>query len=85
MTVGDRRLAILDRLQGIVRTVLARPDILLSEQTTASDVRGWDSLAHLHIILSVENEFGLTISARDAARLEDAGSLVTLIATRGKL
>jgi acyl carrier protein len=82
MIATENRAAILQRIQGIVRHVLSRSDIMLSERTTSRDVLGWDSLAHLQIILSVESEFGLRISAKEVARLENAGSLVDIVLAR---
>ena len=44
---------------------------------------GWDSLAHVNFMLSVENEFGVEFSDDEFVRFEDIGGLKRILA--GKL
>lgn len=73
---------ILDRIQGVVRRAIGRGDIVLTPTTTTREVVGWDSLAHVTIILEVERTFGIRLRAADIANLADVGSLVELVAAR---
>jgi len=43
------------KLTEIFREVFMDDSIVLTDQTTSKDVDGWDSFAHLNIILAVEN------------------------------
>jgi len=47
------------RLNDIFRDVFEQDDIMLSPMTVAADVDGWDSLAHVRLMISVERAFKL--------------------------
>ena len=51
----------------------------MTEQTTAQDVPGWDSLTHVQIIVGVEQAFGIRMTSTEVAQLDNAGSLVDVI------
>jgi len=56
-------------LQEIVRAALELPpgtDVTHAQQST---VAGWDSLAHVSLMLAIEGEFGVTIGMRDQLEL----------------
>lgn len=47
--------------------------------TTASDVEGWDSVAHVEFIIGIESEFGIRLTTGETSNLPDVGALVTAI------
>lgn len=63
------------RLQQIFREVLDAPDLVLSDEMTARNVPGWDSLAHVGLMFSIESEFGITFSDSELSGLADVGEL----------
>jgi acyl carrier protein len=69
----------LDAIQEIIRGVLDDDDIVISAQTTARDVDGWDSLAHVMIMTRVEQHFGIRFRVSDVAELRNVGELVALV------
>jgi acyl carrier protein len=52
-------------------------DIDLRSGTTAQDVDGWDSFAHISLILAIEQEFGIRFATADVERMHSVGDLVT--------
>ncbi len=54
-------------------TIMLRPDL------TAADVDGWDSLAHVRLLLTVERKFGIKFNAIEAGKLKNVGELIELI------
>lgn len=72
----------LGRLEAVFRDVLDDDDVQLSRSTTASDVPGWDSLAHVRLILAVEKAFGVKFSAAQVTKLKNVGDLVDLIQSK---
>ena len=50
---------ILAQLTPIIREVLDNDSIELRRETTAADVEDWDSVAHVRIMVAVEEEFGV--------------------------
>ncbi len=71
--------AIYQRLTEILRdvfdddTITARPDL------TADEVDEWDSLAHLRVMFSVEEAFGVKFAASEISGLRNVGELAALI------
>jgi acyl carrier protein len=63
----------LARLQGVLREVFGDDTLEVSEKTTADDVDGWDSLAHVNIVIAVEKRFGVRFAAAEIAALKGEG------------
>jgi len=57
-------------------SIVLRPDL------SASDVDGWDSLAHVRLLLTVERKFGIKFNAVEVGKLKNAGELAELIETK---
>jgi acyl carrier protein len=73
---------ILERLNNIFRDVLQDDELQLTMTTTASDVDGWDSLSHVRLVLTVEKDFGVKLSAAEIGRLKNVGDLVMLLSRK---
>lgn len=75
--VADR--PILEELTDIVRSVLGERDVVLRAETVAADVPGWDSMAHIAVVVEAECRFGLTFAVTEIEALHRVGDLVRLI------
>jgi acyl carrier protein len=75
-------------LLAVFRKVFNDDDIELSRETTARDVKGWDSLRHLRLILAVEQTFKVRLPSTKVSNLKNVGDLADLIertrAARGR-
>ncbi len=71
-----------DRMQSVFRTVFNEPSLELSDDLTAAEVPGWDSLAHIGLMFSLEAEFGVTFSDNELSLLDNAGHLRRVIETK---
>jgi acyl carrier protein len=67
------------RLNTLFRDVLDDDSLVLREDTTAKDVEGWDSMANVQLMLGVEREFGVHLSAGQMQALRNVGDLVSVI------
>ena len=56
--------------------------ITLSETTTAADIRGWDSMAHVRLILAIEERFGFQFSNRELCKMANIERTIDLIANK---
>jgi acyl carrier protein len=74
--------AVYARLTDIFHDVLDNDEIVLSPQLTANDVDGWDSLAHVRLILTVEKAFHISFTASQVGRLKNVGELADLIQSK---
>lgn len=72
-----------DRLEDVFRQVLDDDDIELQDQTTAADVEGWDSLTHITLMFTIENEFGVQFNAEEFGLIENVGELKRSLELRG--
>lgn len=64
-----------DRMVTVFREVLGDDELVLTDETTALDVPGWDSLAHITIMFSLESEFGVEFSDDQLTAFHDVGEL----------
>lgn len=70
---------ILERTGQIIRdTVLCGP-IVITRETRAMDVRGWDSLSHTIILLGLEDSFGVRLPMEQVMKAATVGDLVDLV------
>jgi acyl carrier protein len=67
------------QLQEIFRSVLRIPDLTLTDQLTADEVPGWDSISHVRLLVAVEETFKVSFSASQLAMLENVGDLKRLL------
>jgi acyl carrier protein len=77
--VGVDETEILGRVQQVVGDQLDEDAVALSMSTIASAVDGWDSLAHVRIMIAVEEEFGVRFDMSEITSLTNVGDLVRLI------
>jgi acyl carrier protein len=69
-----------DRLQNIFRQVFGDPDIVLRDDMTADHVDGWDSLAHVDLMVAIEKGFGIKFATAEMSKMKEPGQNVgTLI------
>ncbi|HEX7851703.1 MAG TPA: acyl carrier protein [Sphingomonas sp.] len=73
---------ILRRIEEVVRDQLDDEAIVLSRTTRADEVDGWDSLAHVRIMIAVEEEFGVRFQTSEITSLKNIGGLVDLVKAR---
>lgn len=71
--------AIDDQLQEIARESFLDDDLVLTDDTTADDVPGWDSLAHVNFMYAIEEEFGVQFSEEQFTGFADIGALKRLL------
>jgi acyl carrier protein len=73
---------ILQTVSSVVGDVVGIADLELQPAMVATDVEGWDSLAHVTIIVSLEKTFGVRFRVGEIATLKNVGELVGHIASR---
>jgi acyl carrier protein len=71
-------------LAKVMQGVFNQHHIVITPETTSSDVPGWDSLSHVTLMLEIESVFGVTITPFEAAELPNVGALYELLEERSK-
>jgi len=66
-------------LDDIFRDIIGDNKISLTSDTTANQVEGWDSFAHINIIVAVERRFSIKFQTSEIEKMTNAGGLVATI------
>ena len=66
----------------IVQNALCDDSLVLTFQTTAREVKGWDSLKQALIIMEVEEQFGIRLHSREIDSIKCVGDFVAIIGRR---
>ena len=72
--------AILSKVTEILRDVFEDPELQVTGETTAQMVPGWDSMAQINILMTVEETYSIHFSSREMDQLRNVGDLVAAIA-----
>lgn len=75
---------ILQQVASILRDILNNPTLVVDENTSATDVDRWDSLAHVNILMTVERTFGVRFSLGEIKQLRNVGEMVRLVEEKKK-
>ena len=67
------------RLTEVFRDVLDRDSIELTRETTSEDIEEWDSLAHISLLMAIENEFKISFRLIEVEQLQNVGDMFDLI------
>jgi acyl carrier protein len=79
------RQEIFKRLNRIFQDFFDDDNIVLSETTTAQDIKEWDSLAHVNLMVIAQKEFGFQFELGEATEIESIGELVDIVLERAKI
>lgn len=75
---------ILTKLSLIFQEILKKDNIVLTNETTAQDVEGWNSLTNMILISRIEKDFNVHFTFRDIVRLKNVGDICNAILTKTK-
>ena len=73
---------IFDALTQLLRDVFDDDRLVAVPELTAMDVNGWDSLAHIRLVVSVERHFKVRFSASEVNNLKNVGEFANLIQSK---
>ena len=74
--------AIYERLNGVFHSVFFDDSIHVNAETSAPDVDGWDSVAHVNLMVAVESEFGIEFTTQELESMETVGDMARLVAAK---
>lgn len=67
------------KTEEIFKTIFDDENLKLTDEMTAADVKGWDSLTHIQLIVSVEKKFEIKFSLKEIMNLKNVGDLIDTI------
>jgi acyl carrier protein len=73
---------ILTDVNRIASEVLENDSIKLSYETTANDVKEWDSLNHIQLVVAVEKHFKIRFNFAELQKFKNVGDMCDNIAAK---
>ncbi len=73
---------VLVKLQEIIGSAVDNEDIELNDNTVATDIEGWDSIAQVIIMGEIQNEFGVKFTSSEINNFVNVGELVDSIISK---
>jgi len=71
--------AVYARLTEILRDVFDDETLVATPELTAHDVKEWDSVNHITLVVAVEQAFGIKFKTAELETMKNVGHLVELI------
>ena len=71
---------IYEKLNEVFRNVFMDDTIIVTPETTSTDIDDWDSLMHITLISEVESAFDVSFGAKQASQIKSVGDMVEIIA-----
>ncbi len=69
-------------LTAVFRDVFDDDGIVIGAGTTADEITGWDSQAHVTLVVATEVRFGIRFRTAEIEQLRNVGDFVRLIETK---
>jgi acyl carrier protein len=69
-------------LTEVFNNTFDRTNIELSEEMTAADIDGWDSLAHITLIMEIESAFSVEFTTQEVMSWDNVGQMMQTLGQR---
>jgi acyl carrier protein len=73
-----------ERLEQVFRDVFNDDSLILRDEMTSHDVAGWDSVAHINLMFTIESAFGMQFIGNELAEFKDIGELKRYLAAKSR-
>jgi acyl carrier protein len=70
-------------IQQVIATALKVPPDKITRETSEKDLVAWDSIAHINLMMSLEETFELFIEVEDFAKLTSVPAIVEYLREQG--
>ena len=79
LDVSDDLQRIFKQIDFVFQDVFDDDSLTVRAETTASDIDGWNSLAHIRLMVSIEKAFGVRFSAAEISSFKTVGDMAIVI------
>jgi acyl carrier protein len=76
---------IIEKLNTVFRKVFKDEKIIICDEMTAKDVEKWDSLTHIVLISSTEDEFRIKFKLKELVAMKNVGDFIKSIEEKVKI
>lgn len=67
------------KLRHIFRDVFDDDSMIISESTMREEIEDWDSVAHIKLVLALEEDFGIRLSMEEVSAINSVSAFLTAI------
>jgi acyl carrier protein len=72
------------KIQQVIATTLKVPPEKITRETSDKDLAAWDSLAHVNLMMSLEQTFDLFLEVEDFPRLTSVPAILEYLESESK-
>ena len=66
-------------VEDVFRDLFRDEGLAINTETSAKDIEGWDSLAHITLIVAIEKKFGIKFKLAELQELSNVGDILALV------
>ena len=66
----------MSELQEVFRSVFDDDELVITDSMSAVDIDGWDSMAHINLLIALEKRFGIRLAPADIAAIGLRGQTI---------
>jgi acyl carrier protein len=71
------------RICGLIADVFGVPLASVNAHSSQDTIEGWDSLTHIHLLVALEAEFGVTLDPEEAVGITSVAAIHAALVERG--
>jgi acyl carrier protein len=72
-----------NRVKNVLSAVFDLPQSAITHQTSHKNVKNWDSLNIINLMMALESEFGITLDVDEAAELLSFEKIMSILRSKG--
>lgn len=72
----------MERIKKIIAETFRIKESEIRPETNMKDIDSWDSLTHMELIASLEDEYGIELTADEIMEMTDVGKIEKIIGVR---
>lgn len=76
------RATVIEQLTPVFRKIFNAPELVITDEMTANDVEGWDSLSHMLLIADVEAAFSIKFKLKELNKMRNVGDMIDVILSK---
>ena len=70
---------VLKKVNKVFNEIFDDDNLKIKDETTANDIEDWDSLTHITLISSIEEEFNIKFDMSDIVNFKNVGDMIDAI------
>lgn len=72
-----------EKIKRAVASTFGLPLDEISDSLSPEEVRGWDSLGHLRLVMALQESFGIEFEVDEIMNMENVAKIKEIVARRG--